>query len=59
MGKVPIEVLEPWGWFLAFVVGQNERHCPFAFGHIESLRDELVAVVTVARPVDTRAAACG
>ena len=59
LGNGPIGVLEPSGWFLAFVVGQNERHCPFAFGHIESLRDELVAVVTVARPVDTRAAACG
>ena len=59
LGNGPLGVLEPSGWFLAFVVGQNERHCPFAFGHTESLRHELVAVVTVARPVDTRAAACG
>ena len=59
LGNGQIGVLEPSGWFLAFVVGQNERHCPFAFGHTESLRHELVAVVTVARPVDTRAAACG
>ena len=59
LGNGQIGVLEPSGWFLAFVVGQNERHCPFVFGHIESLWHELVSVVAVARPVDTRAAACG
>ena len=47
LGNGPLGVLEPPGWFLAFVVGQNERHCLFAFGHIEGLWHELVAVETL------------